>query len=65
MTCGTCRWWDGEPAPNSLGLCRRFPPFPVPTHDGVDYVVSQTYIDEGCGEHAPRATTPVAPTEGA
>ena len=59
-TCATCRWWLKPDADSKLTFCTLpaailpGPPQRYPIRPATDW----------CGEHTPKTTEPVAPTEG-
>lgn len=64
IACATCAWWqpprqtagqsygfDSDVAGPRTGQCRRFPPAPILTTEGLRAYWPVTFRDHWCGEH--------------
>ena len=52
--CENCHWFVEEHDPASqerYGICRRYPPVPIPVDESIDCVQPWTQPDSVCGEH--------------
>lgn len=58
MPCSNCRFWDNKDAPESIGICRRYPPVFVgqeSEHEipfAPQFAFPLTYAVDWCAEQA-------------